>query len=407
MPAADGDSAGEEEDGSAGSDEDGWEDGLSDTSQLSDITASQRGKLYSLTEISDFLEKTKGLEIWRRAETHKEVHIYANGKHWLANQLPQYVNRTSLSDSVLQRGDASLLLRRDTKKDAGKYQCEVTTCNKIGLELIELVLVPAEPTTPPAVLKGRLHWFVLVPVVLGVIAICVGLALCKKHAACCWKPSNALTASYSLTQTGSVRDQDSAAQTLRAQGSAAQTLRAQDSAAQTLRAQGSAAQTLRAQDSAAQTLRDQDSAAQTLRDQDSAAQTLRDQDSAAQTLRDQDSAAQTLRDQDSAAQTLRDQDSAAQTLRAQDSAAQTPDAVFIRQDGVQEEAGLPCYPGYWDAVNPHAGCLQCQCQDQLEDLLPHYVNRTRLSDCELQRGDASLLLRRVTEKDAGLSVLFM
>ncbi|MGH0117715.1 UNVERIFIED_CONTAM: hypothetical protein FKN15_036895 [Acipenser sinensis] len=60
MPAADGDSAGEEEDGSAGSDEDGWEDGLSNTSQLSDITASQRGKLYSLTEISDFLEKTKG-----------------------------------------------------------------------------------------------------------------------------------------------------------------------------------------------------------------------------------------------------------------------------------------------------------------------------------------------------------
>ncbi|MGH0126987.1 UNVERIFIED_CONTAM: hypothetical protein FKN15_012300 [Acipenser sinensis] len=60
MPAADGDSAGEEENGSAGSDEDGWEDGLSDTSQLSDITASQRGKLYSLTEISDFLEKTKG-----------------------------------------------------------------------------------------------------------------------------------------------------------------------------------------------------------------------------------------------------------------------------------------------------------------------------------------------------------
>ncbi|MGH0159332.1 UNVERIFIED_CONTAM: hypothetical protein FKN15_045763 [Acipenser sinensis] len=60
MPAADGDSAGEEEDGSAGSDEGGWGDGLSDTSQLSDITASQRGKLYSLTEISDFLERTKG-----------------------------------------------------------------------------------------------------------------------------------------------------------------------------------------------------------------------------------------------------------------------------------------------------------------------------------------------------------
>ncbi|MGH0162345.1 UNVERIFIED_CONTAM: hypothetical protein FKN15_058950 [Acipenser sinensis] len=61
MPAADGDSADEElEDGSVGSDEDGWEDGLSDTSQLSDITASQRGKLYSLKEISNFLERTKG-----------------------------------------------------------------------------------------------------------------------------------------------------------------------------------------------------------------------------------------------------------------------------------------------------------------------------------------------------------
>ncbi|MGH0153599.1 UNVERIFIED_CONTAM: hypothetical protein FKN15_024544 [Acipenser sinensis] len=60
MPAADGDSAGKEEDGSAGSDEDGWEEGLSNTSQLSDITTSQRGKLYSLKEISDFLERTKG-----------------------------------------------------------------------------------------------------------------------------------------------------------------------------------------------------------------------------------------------------------------------------------------------------------------------------------------------------------
>ncbi|MGH0130351.1 UNVERIFIED_CONTAM: hypothetical protein FKN15_042188 [Acipenser sinensis] len=60
MPAADGDSADEElEDGSAGSDKDGWEDGLSDNSQLYDITASQRGKLYSLKEISDFLERTK------------------------------------------------------------------------------------------------------------------------------------------------------------------------------------------------------------------------------------------------------------------------------------------------------------------------------------------------------------
>ncbi|MGH0176658.1 UNVERIFIED_CONTAM: hypothetical protein FKN15_072936 [Acipenser sinensis] len=92
-----------------------------------------------------------------------EVHIYANGKHWLANHLPQCVNRTSLSDSELQRGDASLLLRRVTEKDAGKYQCEVTTRNKIGLELIELVLDPAEPTTPPAVLEGQRYCFIVVP----------------------------------------------------------------------------------------------------------------------------------------------------------------------------------------------------------------------------------------------------
>ncbi|MGH0125959.1 UNVERIFIED_CONTAM: hypothetical protein FKN15_078421 [Acipenser sinensis] len=58
MPVVDGYSAGEEKEfGSAGLDE---EDGLSNTSQLSDITANQRGKLYSLKEISDFLERTKG-----------------------------------------------------------------------------------------------------------------------------------------------------------------------------------------------------------------------------------------------------------------------------------------------------------------------------------------------------------
>ncbi|MGH0122524.1 UNVERIFIED_CONTAM: hypothetical protein FKN15_038074 [Acipenser sinensis] len=56
--------------------------------------------------------------LWTRAETNKEVHVY--NRDQLANQLPQYVNRTSLSDSELQRGDASLLLRRVTEKDAGE-----------------------------------------------------------------------------------------------------------------------------------------------------------------------------------------------------------------------------------------------------------------------------------------------
>ncbi|MGH0164059.1 UNVERIFIED_CONTAM: hypothetical protein FKN15_048627 [Acipenser sinensis] len=135
--------------------------------------------------------------IWTRAETHKEVHIYENGKPVLTNQLLQYVNRTSLSDSELQRGDASLLLRRVTQEDAGKYRCVFSTPRMdLQSEEIELVLVPANPsestTQPPipadattgqpnpaeprapAVLKGRHHWFALVPVLL-LLCVTAGL----------------------------------------------------------------------------------------------------------------------------------------------------------------------------------------------------------------------------------------
>ncbi|KAK1158425.1 CD276 antigen-like [Acipenser oxyrinchus oxyrinchus] len=155
---------------------------------------------------------------WYQMGVNNPVHNYHDNEDHLHYQLPRYAGRTSLSDSEMQRGDASLLLRRVTEKDAGKYQCEVYA-KQSGWGLIELVLVPAEPTTPPvpaeptapAVLEGQHHWFIVVPVVLCVISgLCVGLALCKKHADCCWKPSNALTASYSVTQTRSVRAQDSA-----------------------------------------------------------------------------------------------------------------------------------------------------------------------------------------------------
>ncbi|MGH0161221.1 UNVERIFIED_CONTAM: hypothetical protein FKN15_040480 [Acipenser sinensis] len=101
--------------------------------------------------------------IWTRAETNKEVHSYYNNKDQLEGQLPQYVNRTSLSDSELQRGDASLLLRRVTQEDAGKYHCDVYA-KQFGWGVIELVLVPAEPTAA-AVLEGRHHWCIVVPVV--------------------------------------------------------------------------------------------------------------------------------------------------------------------------------------------------------------------------------------------------
>ncbi|MGH0153343.1 UNVERIFIED_CONTAM: hypothetical protein FKN15_054991, partial [Acipenser sinensis] len=144
-------------------------------------------------------------------ETNKEVHVYINNRDQLANQLPQYVNRTSLSDSELQRGDASLLLRRVTEKDAVKYICEVHTWNKFGLELIELVLVatPPIPAEPKESAVRAVYWFIVVFVCV-IASLSVGLALCMKHAACCWEPNNALTASYSVTQTVSVRAQDSA-----------------------------------------------------------------------------------------------------------------------------------------------------------------------------------------------------
>ncbi|KAK1158431.1 hypothetical protein AOXY_G23352 [Acipenser oxyrinchus oxyrinchus] len=141
----------------------------------------------------------------RKTETNCDVHGYQGNSGWLSGQHPRYVNRTSLFHAeLLQRGDASLLLRRVTEKDAGKYHCDVYAPKQSGWGLIELVLVPAEPTTPPvpaepaapAVLEGQHHWFIVVPVVLCVIAgLCVGLKL----AVCCWKPNNALTASYSLT----------------------------------------------------------------------------------------------------------------------------------------------------------------------------------------------------------------
>ncbi|MGH0125546.1 UNVERIFIED_CONTAM: hypothetical protein FKN15_043014 [Acipenser sinensis] len=81
---------------------------------------------------------------WRRAETDHIVHRYYNNRDQLNNQLPQYVNRTSLFNSELQRGDASLLLRRVREEDAGEYECSVYTSGGFGPGLIEVVVVPAE-----------------------------------------------------------------------------------------------------------------------------------------------------------------------------------------------------------------------------------------------------------------------
>ncbi|KAK1151967.1 hypothetical protein AOXY_G31819 [Acipenser oxyrinchus oxyrinchus] len=87
---------------------------------------------------------------WRQAEMDHIVHSYYNNRDQLAHQLPQYVNRTSLFDSELQRGNASLLLRRVMEGDAGEYKCSVNAPRLYGSGLTEVVVVPAQPTTAPA-----------------------------------------------------------------------------------------------------------------------------------------------------------------------------------------------------------------------------------------------------------------
>ncbi|KAK6467667.1 CD276 antigen-like, partial [Huso huso] len=116
--------------------------------------------------------------IWRKAETDHIVHGYHDNRDQFADQLPQYVSRTSLFDSELQRGNTSLLLRRVTEEDAGEYRCFVSTPRLSGSGLTEVVVVPAQ----------RHHWWGLGAVLLCVIScLCVGLWLYKKHAGCCWK----------------------------------------------------------------------------------------------------------------------------------------------------------------------------------------------------------------------------
>ncbi|XP_058868340.1 CD276 antigen-like [Acipenser ruthenus] len=133
--------------------------------------------------------------IWRRAETDHIVHGFYNNRDQLADQLPLYVNRTSLFDSELQRGNASLLLRRVREGDAGKYTCFVKGTRLSGSGLTEVVVVPAPPTTAPAHVtvpsSDRLHWWGLGAVLCVISCLCVGLWLYKKHAGCCWKSNKA------------------------------------------------------------------------------------------------------------------------------------------------------------------------------------------------------------------------
>ncbi|MGH0152449.1 UNVERIFIED_CONTAM: hypothetical protein FKN15_022297 [Acipenser sinensis] len=156
--------------------------------------------------------------IWRQAETHDIVHRIRNNTDQLADQSPQYVSRTSLFDSELQRGNASLLLRRVRQEDAGEYRCSVYTSGGPELSLIEVSVVPAENTTAPSVaakpttapapaqVEGPDYYGVAGLVVLiglgliglGVFIIWKTRKVCSnfwqniKHArCCCWNCNNA------------------------------------------------------------------------------------------------------------------------------------------------------------------------------------------------------------------------
>ncbi|KAK6467664.1 hypothetical protein HHUSO_G34669 [Huso huso] len=142
--------------------------------------------------------------IWRKSKSDHIVHRIRNNTDQLADQSPLYVNRTSLFDSELQRGNASLLLRRVREEDAGKYKCSVSTPRLSGSGLTEVVVVPAPPTTAPAHVtvpsSDRHAWWVSGAVLLCVIAgFCVGLWLYKKHAGHRWKSNNASTPAQAVS----------------------------------------------------------------------------------------------------------------------------------------------------------------------------------------------------------------
>ncbi|XP_041099599.1 CD276 antigen-like [Polyodon spathula] len=145
----------------------------------------------------DWDEKT-GV-IWRRAETHGIVHSQHDSRDQFDHQPPQYVNRTSLYDSDLQRGNASLLLRRVREEDAGEYECSVSTPRLHGSGLTEVVVVPAQ----------QHHWWVLgavLPLLCVVAGLCVGLWCCKQHSVCCWKSNRASSPTEAVLFSGLIEN---------------------------------------------------------------------------------------------------------------------------------------------------------------------------------------------------------
>ncbi|KAK1151981.1 hypothetical protein AOXY_G31850 [Acipenser oxyrinchus oxyrinchus] len=131
--------------------------------------------------------------VWRRAETDRIVHSYHDNMDQLDHQLPQYVSRTSLFDSELQCGNASLLLRRVREGDAGNYSCSIYTPGGFELGLTEVAVVPAQ----------GFPWVISIWVTAGLCAVLLlQISVCimlKKMS-----PDVSLKAQYSPPQAVSV-----------------------------------------------------------------------------------------------------------------------------------------------------------------------------------------------------------
>lgn len=87
---------------------------------------------------------------WSKLEQHSDpndhqakvgyVHIYRDGVEFLDEKMPFYINRTSLLDDGLRRGNMSLKISNVMVADSGLYKCFIPTPgNQNPFTLVNLV----------------------------------------------------------------------------------------------------------------------------------------------------------------------------------------------------------------------------------------------------------------------------